>query len=66
MHAHKEQEALDAGADFVGLDDYIKKIKEGWTDVDVVITMLMVSNYIQPESSRLKGRGWNLPPTSIT
>ncbi|HPT03750.1 MAG TPA: 50S ribosomal protein L1 [Bacteroidales bacterium] len=35
----KEQEALDAGADFVGLDDYIKKIKEGWTDVDVVITM---------------------------
>lgn len=35
----KEEEAKLAGADFVGLDDYIKKIKEGWTDVDVVITM---------------------------
>lgn len=35
----KEEEAKAAGADFVGLDDYIQKIKEGWTDVDVVITM---------------------------
>ena len=36
----KEQEARDAGADHVGLDDYIAKIeKEGWTDIDVVITM---------------------------
>jgi len=35
----KEDEAKAAGADFVGLDDYIQKIKEGWTDVDVVITM---------------------------
>jgi large subunit ribosomal protein L1 len=35
----KEEEAKLAGADFVGLDEYIKKIKEGWTDVDVVITM---------------------------
>ncbi len=34
----KEQEAKDAGADFVGLDEYIEKIKGGWTDVDVVIT----------------------------
>ena len=34
----KEKEALDAGADFVGLDDYIEKIKGGWTDVDVIIT----------------------------
>lgn len=34
----KAQEAVDAGADFVGLDDYIQKIKEGWTDIDVVIT----------------------------
>lgn len=33
----KQQEALDAGADHVGLDDYIAKIKGGWTDVDVVI-----------------------------
>ena len=37
--ADKEAEAKDAGADFVGLDDYIAKIKEGWTDVDVIITM---------------------------
>lgn len=34
----KEQEAKDAGADFVGLDEYIEKIKSGWTDVDVIIT----------------------------
>ena len=35
----KEAEALAAGADFVGLDDYLQKIKDGWTDVDVIITM---------------------------
>ena len=35
----KEAEAIAAGADFVGLDDYIEKIKGGWTDIDVVITM---------------------------
>jgi large subunit ribosomal protein L1 len=35
----KEQEAKDAGADFVGLDEYIQKIEQGWTDVDVIITM---------------------------
>jgi large subunit ribosomal protein L1 len=35
----KEEEAKAAGADFVGLDDYITKIKGGWTDVDVIITM---------------------------
>lgn len=35
----KEEEAKAAGADFYGLDEYIQKIKEGWTDVDVVITM---------------------------
>jgi large subunit ribosomal protein L1 len=34
----KEQEAKDAGADYVGLDEYIQKIKGGWTDIDVVIT----------------------------
>ena len=35
----KEKEATDAGADFVGLDEYIDKIKQGWTDVDVIITL---------------------------
>jgi large subunit ribosomal protein L1 len=35
----KEEEAKAAGADYVGLDDYIQKIQNGWTDVDVVITM---------------------------
>ncbi len=35
----KEDEAKAAGADYVGLDEYVQKIKEGWTDVDVIITM---------------------------
>ncbi len=35
----KEQEALDAGADYAGLDEYIQKIQQGWTDVDVIIAM---------------------------
>ncbi|WP_341227921.1 50S ribosomal protein L1 [uncultured Arcticibacterium sp.] len=35
----KEQEAKDAGADYVGLDEYIDKISKGWTDIDVIITM---------------------------
>jgi len=35
----KEEEAKQAGADFVGLDEYIQKIKDGWTDVDVIITV---------------------------
>ena len=37
--ADKEAEAKEAGADYVGLEDYIEKLKEGWTDVDVIITM---------------------------
>ena len=37
--ADKEDEAKEAGADYVGLEDYIEKLKEGWTDVDVIITM---------------------------
>jgi large subunit ribosomal protein L1 len=38
----KEKEAKDAGAEYVGLDDYIQKIQDGWTDVDVIITMPQV------------------------
>ena len=34
----KEKEATEAGADYVGLDEYVEKIKGGWTDVDVIIT----------------------------
>jgi len=39
VSADKEAEAKEAGADFVGLDEYIEKIKGGWTDVDVIVTM---------------------------
>jgi large subunit ribosomal protein L1 len=35
----KEQEALDAGADYAGLDEYVEKISNGWTDVDVIVAM---------------------------
>ena len=38
----KEQEAKDAGADHVGLDDYIEKLSGGWTDIDIIITMPQV------------------------
>ena len=39
VSADKEAEAQEAGADYVGLDEYIEKIKGGWTDVDVIVTM---------------------------
>ena len=35
----KEKEATEAGADYVGLDEYLQKIKDGWTNVDVIVTM---------------------------
>ena len=35
----KEAEAKEAGADYVGLDEYLQRIKDGWTDVDVIVTM---------------------------
>jgi len=40
--ADKEAEAKAAGADFIGLDDYIEKIKGGWTDIDVIVTVPQV------------------------
>ena len=39
VSSDKETEAKDAGADYVGLDEYIDKIKAGWTDIDVIVTM---------------------------
>lgn len=53
----KEQEAKDAGADFVGLDEYINKIKDGWTDIDVIITMPSVMGKIGPLGRVLGPRG---------
>lgn len=53
----KEQEATDAGADYVGLDDYLDKIKGGWTDVDVIITMPSVMGKLGPLGRVLGPRG---------
>tara|TARA_B100001287_G_scaffold266748_1_gene261034 strand:+ start:2688 stop:3377 length:690 start_codon:yes stop_codon:yes gene_type:complete len=44
--ADKEEEAKKAGADYIGLDEYIEKIKSGWTDVDVIVTMPSVMGKI--------------------
>ncbi len=46
VSADKEAEAKEAGADYVGLDEYIEKIKSGWTDVDVIVTMPSVMGKI--------------------
>jgi large subunit ribosomal protein L1 len=53
----KEEEARAAGADYVGLDDYIQKIKEGWTDIDVIITMPSVMPKIGALGKVLGPRG---------
>ena len=53
----KEKEAQDAGADYVGLDDYIAKIKAGWTDVDVIITMPSVMGKVGALGRILGPRG---------
>ena len=53
----KENEAKEAGADFVGLDDYIEKIKGGWTDVDVIICTPSVMGKVGPIGRILGPRG---------
>ena len=53
----KEEEAKAAGADHVGLDEYIDKIKKGWTDIDVVITMPSVMGKVGPLGKVLGPRG---------
>jgi large subunit ribosomal protein L1 len=53
----KEAEAKEAGADYVGLDEYLDKIKNGWTDVDVIITMPSVMGKLGPLGRILGPRG---------
>ncbi|MEZ4797468.1 MAG: 50S ribosomal protein L1 [Flavobacteriaceae bacterium] len=53
----KESEAKEAGADYVGLDEYLDKIKNGWTDVDVIITMPSVMGKLGPLGRVLGPRG---------
>jgi large subunit ribosomal protein L1 len=53
----KEADAKEAGADFVGLDEYLQKIKDGWTDVDVIVTMPSVMGKLGPLGRVLGPRG---------
>lgn len=53
----KEKEATDSGADYVGLDEYLQKIKDGWTNIDVIITMPSVMGKLGPLGKVLGPRG---------
>lgn len=62
----KVQEALDAGADYAGLDEYIEKIQKGWTDIDIIITMPQVMAQIGKLGRILGPRGLMPNPKSGT
>ena len=62
----KEEEAKEAGADYVGLDEYVEKIKKGWLDMDVIITMPPVMGKIGPLGRVLGPRGLMPNPKSGT
>lgn len=62
----KEAEAKEAGADYVGLDEYLDKIKNGWTDVDVIVTMPAVMGKLGPLGRILGPRGLMPNPKSGT
>lgn len=64
--ADKEEDAKSAGADFVGLDEYIDKIKSGWTDIDVIVTMPSVMGKIGALGKVLGPRGLMPNPKSGT
>ena len=64
--ADKEDEAKNAGADFVGLDEFIEKIKNGWTDIDVIITMPAVMGKLGALGRVLGPRGLMPNPKSGT
>ncbi|MFT6165489.1 MAG: large subunit ribosomal protein L1 [Vicingaceae bacterium] len=62
----KEAEALEAGADYVGLDEYVDKIKGGWTDIDVIVTMPSVMGKVGALGRVLGPRGLMPNPKSGT
>ncbi len=64
--ADKEAEAKEAGADYAGLDEYIEKIKGGWTDIDVIVTMPSLMGKIGALGKVLGPRGLIPNPKSGT